>query len=113
MGKIIGTALVWAALPYLFIAALAITYAWPWHVLGIIAALVALFLAGCMFVALNHDAHYARQAREKERRQQQRQLHNAFLPLGPDDVPPPSRSRPVQPKAKPAALPAPRHQWRA
>lgn len=110
MGKLIETALIWAALPYLALAGLAVLLNWPWQVLGVIAALVALFLFAVIRATLDMDASFQAMAREKEREAKLRALHLAMMPMGADEVPPPAGPRRAPPK--PAGLPAPYRQWR-
>lgn len=103
MWKIIETAIIWALLPFVAIAALAITMNWPWFWLALIVGwfgFVALLYAVLVPAQRAYDYHVL-----------------GARPLPPVVEPPaepPADDAPEQPApTPPKALPAPySHQWR-
>lgn len=112
MGKLLQTFLLWAALPYALIIGAAVLYAWPWHVLAVLIALLLLFFGGVALAVWSNDTQFQINDAERQRRRRDAAVQDMLQPRGLDEVPP----LPDAPHRRvPGKRPLPRlgHQWRA
>lgn len=111
MGKLIETVLVWAALPYLAIAALGITMKWPLIVLGVVVAFFGLPILGGFIYGLCQGFGELRREKKEWQRLEERP---SLIPPRLDGPPTPATPSDIKAARCDAdGLPSFPHQWRA